>query len=328
MAESHMVRQNTLGSSGVEVGEISLGSWHTWERMEFGDAVELFTTAVSNGVNTFDVGNYNSGLHDEGLDAHGVLGKVMKASGVPREDFRVELKAWLWEQGSRSLSEAFEDDLDAMGLEQADIAAAGHYYEGKPEYFQGELDDKIRELANLVVTGRAKTWGMCNWGPEHVQRALTLCAHEHLPAPEIVQLKYSIARRSIVEGEPFKALFDSSGITLQPSDVLEGGFLVGKRNSDRRVGFDAGGIFDRVVAAAPHIADAARSLGLSPAQAAIAFCLSNEATSTVLVGASSIRQLGDNVKASATTLAERAEVREALREFWLDRDAVRATDAP
>lgn len=328
MATSDRIEQRSLGRSGVEVGVISLGSWHTWERMDFTEAVDLFTLAVERGANTFDVGNYNSGLHDEGLNAHRVLGRVMKESGVPRHLYRVELKVWLWEQGKASLGQAFEDDAAEMGLDEVDILLAGHYYDDRPEYFSGDLDDKIRELSTLVAQGRAKTWGMCNWGPAHTRRALELTAAEGLPAPEVLQLKYSVARRSIVEGAPLQRVLDEWPITLQPSDVLEGGYLVGKTSSSRRVGYDAGGIIERVIAAAPGIADVAARMALTPAQAAIAFCLSNPSTSTVLVGASSERQLLDNLGAAAVTRAQGRELRAALADYWLDRDVVSATAAP
>ena len=47
-----------IGASGLETGILSLGSWHTYDRMDFADAVDLVSFAVEHGMNLFDVGVY------------------------------------------------------------------------------------------------------------------------------------------------------------------------------------------------------------------------------------------------------------------------------
>ena len=72
---------------------------------------------------------------------------------------------------------------------------------------------------------------MNNWSAGSIQTLIDLAAAEGVPGPQIAQLKYSVSRRSIPDGEPFARLWEQ-GLTLQASDCLEGGVLAGTVNGD------------------------------------------------------------------------------------------------
>lgn len=84
-------------------------------------------------------------------------------------------------------------------------------------------------------------------------------------------------------------------MALQASDIFEGGILVGKLEPERKIGADVGGIRQAIIDVYPSLAVAAAGLDATPAQLCIAFCLANPAVANVLFGASSLKQLDDNL---------------------------------
>ena len=117
----------------------------------------------------------------------------------------------------------------------------------------------------------------------------------------------------------YRALLAETGISLQASDVFEGGMLAGRVGSDRMVGRDPGGVRERIAAVAPRLAEIAAGWDATPAQVAVAFGLTHPATATVLFGASRMEQLEDNL--GALDLLDRVgaeALRAAVDELWVD----------
>ncbi|MGG1908776.1 aldo/keto reductase [Microbacterium sp. NRRL B-14842] len=185
-----------------------------------------------------------------------------------------------------------------------------------------ELRDLVLDLAALADAGLIRAWGVNNWSAASIQALIDLAAAEGVPGPQIAQLKYSVSRRSIPDGEPFARLWEQ-GLTLQASDCLEGGILAGKVNGDRQIGRDPGGIRERIIADVPAFTAVADDLDVTPAQLGIAFTLTHPALTTTLFGASRVAQLRANLDAAA--LVDRvgaAELRRLVEPFWADRGVV------
>ncbi len=176
------------------------------------------------------------------------------------------------------------------------------------------------DLGELVEAGLIRSWGVNNWSASTIQILLDNAAKHRLAGPAIAQLKYSVARRSIPDGEPFKAIF-GQGVTLQSSDVMEGGVLLGK--AGREVGRDPGGVRDRIIQSAAALRELAGQLGTQPSTLCIAFTLTHPANTTTLFGATSIAQLRDNLGAiELVKQVGAAKLRELVAPLWADRDAV------
>lgn len=79
--------------------------------------------------------------------------------------------------------------------------------------------------------------------------------------PAFAQLKYGIARRAMAEGDAYGPLFADGTLTLQASDVFEGGILATGRMPQRKIGADVGGIRERILAVYPQVARVAGSSG-------------------------------------------------------------------
>lgn len=297
---------------------LSLGSWHTWDRMQFEDSVEVVRTAVDAGVNLFDVGHYNVGPHPEGSHTDVLLSRVLQASGIERSRYLVCHKLWLWRWPEQSLADQLAHALFRFGDDHADVVILGD--------FLGELDIArvVDEVGGLVRAGRISHWGVNNWSAEDLARTCELASSEGIPTPCLAQLKYSVCRRSVADGEPYARIFSELGVGLQASDVLEGGVLAG-RQPERRIGMDTGGIREAIATAAPRLGEVAASLGATPAQAAIAFCLAHPHCTNVLFGASRMEQLVENLGAVDLATAHGAQLRALLDDLWVDRDVVEPT---
>ncbi|MER5320311.1 aldo/keto reductase [Streptosporangium roseum] len=305
-----------VGTHGPDVSVLSLGSWHTYDRMHFEDAVAMVSHAVELGVNLFDVGVYGiPGRPPVFTDV--LFSAIVRAAGIDRDDYLLSSKLWLEPYPEQSLREQLERALFRVGTGRADLVVLG-------DIRRDDLDLRrlAADLAELEADGIIGCWGVNNWSATAVRTIRDHALQAGSPGPQIAQLKYSPCRRSIPDGAPFAEVF-AEGITMQASDVLEGGILAGRTAPTREIGRDPGGVRGQIMEAADGIAAVAADLGATPAQLCVAFTLTHPSVSTVLFGASRIEQLVDNV--GALELLERVgapRLRELLDPFWADRGVV------
>ncbi|WP_223692314.1 aldo/keto reductase [Leifsonia poae] len=280
------VQRRTFGPDGPDVSILSIGSWNTYSRLSFEAGVALVQHALELGIDTFDVAYYRDKPHTEVL-----FGRILEVVGAPRERYRIVEKTWFSSYPERSLAAQLDATLVRLGLNDVDVILSEHPRPGM------DVQAIAEEVADLVVSGRARAWGGMDWSPEQLRIAYEHLSGLGLPTPQGVQLKYSIARQAVVEGSEFQTLHRDTGITLMASDTMEGGILAGKLAPERRIGIDTGNIREQIIALVPDLQEVAAGLGCSAAQLALAFCLSNDAVSTVLFGATRPEHLDDGVAA-------------------------------
>jgi aryl-alcohol dehydrogenase-like predicted oxidoreductase len=311
------VPRRRIGRSELETSVFALGSWHIYDRMHFEDAVAMVRTAVDRGVNLFDVGVYGApGMPPAFADV--LFSAIIRAVGVPRDEYLLSEKLWLegWD-ADRGFRPQLENALFRVGDDHADLVILGDLRRDDVE-----LRDIALSLDELQRAGLIRAWGVNNWSASNVQALLDIATAEGIAAPEIAQLKYSVSRRSIPDGEPFARLWQQ-GLSMQASDVMEGGYLAGKVATDREVGRDPGGIRQRIIDDVPAFVELADELGGTPAQLAIAFTLTHPATATTLFGTSSTAQLEANL--GSLELLDRVgseTIRARVEPFWADRGLV------
>ncbi|GAA3697301.1 aldo/keto reductase [Arthrobacter ginkgonis] len=311
------VPQRPLGDSGLDVSALSLGSWHTYDRMDFRDAVEMVRVAHGSGINLFDVGVYSVPGDQPPVFTDVLFSAIVRAAGLRRDDYLVSSKLWLEGYGPDGFRPQLANALFRIGCDHADLVVLGDLRRDDLH-----LRDLVLDLAGLHREGLIRAWGVNNWSAPNIQRLIDIAAEEGVAGPRFAQLKYSVSRRSIPDGEPFARLF-AQGFAMQASDVMEGGILAGNLAPSREVGRDPGSIRERIVAAAQGVADLARSLDATPAQLLIAFTLTHAHTATTLFGSSRIAQLRENLGAIDLLVRIGAEELRALAApFWADRDAV------
>lgn len=312
MPESTYPRR-PLRIGGTPVPALALGSWNTWDRMTPDEAVTVIRRAVDLEAGFFDVAYYNMGPHAENSKTDILFGQALRASGVDRAEVVLCGKLWLWDWPNQGFRAQLLESLERAGLDRFDTLVVGDYVDAP------DMPRLVADVNALMADGLVDSWGINNWRIEHTRAALAEAAEKGLEGPAFAQLKYGIARRSMAEGDAYGPLFADGTLTLQASDVFEGGILATGRVPQRKIGADVGGIREQIAALYPEVERVAREFGVTPAALGIAFCLTNPATVNVLFGASRLEQLEQDHAALALARDHGAEVRAALEGCWVDR---------
>jgi aryl-alcohol dehydrogenase-like predicted oxidoreductase len=302
-----MMRYRNLGSSDLQVSEISLGSWLTFGvGVERDRAAAVVDAAFGLGINFIDTANvYGRGA------AETFLGEVL--AGRPRDSYGLATKVYFpMSDSDRGLSRAqIEKQIDAslkrLGTDYVDLYQCHRYDEETP------LEETMAALTEAVRSGKARYIGFSEWPVERVSEALAMAGVEKFVSS---QPQYSLLWRS-----PEKALIPlcaANGISQIVWSPLAQGVLTGKyapgrpppadsrATSDEMGGFISWLLRDQTLEAVQKLEPLAAEAGLSLAQFALAWVLRQPNVASAIVGASRPAQLEENAAAS------RAEVDPAL----------------
>lgn len=274
-----------LGTSDVEVSRLSLGSWYTYSRLSFEAGTRLVRTALDNGVTFFDVAYYRNSPHTELI-----FSRLIREAGAQRKEYQIAEKLWYFNYPQESLTDQTDRMLRRIDEEYVDTLIIEHPRPGM------SVEKLVDEITDVVASGRARSWGALNWVPEDL-----ITAHAHATAngvvgPALAQLKYSIVRRNVVE-QQYRQVVEQTGMSIHASDTMEGGILAGVLSPERHIGIDVGEIREEIKATVPKIVAAADSLGITPAQFSLAWCLTNRQVASLLFGATRPERLLENVEA-------------------------------
>jgi aryl-alcohol dehydrogenase-like predicted oxidoreductase len=286
-----------LGTSGLEVSRLSLGSWRTFERIPREDALEVMLAARERGFNFLDDARYDDETGTAPIPtgySEVLFGELFRAAGWDRDDTVVSNKLW-WEfWPEQSAAAELDGSLARMGFDYVDLIYANPPPERLP------VADMVATVAELIASGKARTWGIVNWQAAPFLEAARAAHEQGVPAPSAAQLPYSLVRRDWLESDGMGAALRVSGAGVVASFVMAGGVLTGKYDAGQ-TGRAAAEIDDPRFAAAREQGGRLRALsdevGCSPAALAIAFALAHPAVATVLFGATSPAQIADNATA-------------------------------
>jgi aryl-alcohol dehydrogenase-like predicted oxidoreductase len=288
-----------LGSAGLDVSVMSLGSWRTFERLPADTRVAIMRAARDEGINFFDDARYNDETGTAPIPtgySEVVFGELFRGAAVPRDQAVVANKLW-WEfWPEQSAAAELDASLQRMGFDYIDLIYANPPPDGMP------VPELVAATVRLVGSGKARAWGLVNWHAELAGQAVRAAADLGVAPPCAIQLPYSLVRRDWVEDPAMTRVLDASGAGLIASFSLAGGVLSGKYLTGPVAGRAAGTLDDPRVApaaaAASELASLAARLGTTPAALALAFPFTHPALASVLFGATSPEQLRANCAAA------------------------------
>ncbi len=302
-----------LGRSGLQVSLLSLGSWVTFHNQVDASGVrEMMAAARDAGVNFFD----NAEVYANG-QSEALMGEALAQLKWDRLDYVVSSKFfWGLDRGTadapringrdtlnrKYLLHAVDGSLRRLKLDFIDLVFC---HRADP---QTPIEETVWAMHDLIERGKALYWGTSEWSADEIRAAWEIAERHHLHKPVMEQPQYHLFHRSRVERE-YARLYDDIGLGLTTWSPLASGLLTGKyrngvppgsRGAMESVGFLREGLLDaRRNAAVGELETVARDLGCSVAQLALAWVAHQPRVSTVILGASKLAQLQENLGALA-----------------------------
>ena len=300
------MRYRKLGSSDLEVSEISLGSWLTYAGgVEFDQTRACTDAAFEAGINFFDTANvYGRGA------AESAWGEIL--SKRPRDSYVLATKVWGQmsdDPADRGLSGAqiarqIDASLERLQTDYVDLYQAHRFDSDVP------IEETIEAFQDVVASGKARYLGFSEWTSEQIEAALDIAGPDLFVSS---QPQYSMIWRA-----PEKELFplsEANGISQIVWSPLGQGVLTGKYRpgqappGDSRAASSAMGwamerlMNEAVLAAVDRLRPVAEQAGLSMAELALAWVLRRPELASAIVGASRPEQVHANANASGIELS-------------------------
>ena len=291
-----------LGSSGIEVSALSLGSWQTFERISREQGAAVMAGAREHGIDFLDDARYDDRTGAAPLRtgySEVVFGELFRAVGWKRHEVVVANKLW-WEfWPGESAAQELEGSLGRMGFDYFDLV-----YAATPPAGLG-VSELVRAVGELIASGKLRGWGVLNWPAGLLLEAVGTARSEGLPLPCAAQLPYNVVWRSAVEDRETVAALEAAGASVVASAVLAFGALTGKYASSNAAGRIASDLDDPTLKPALQAVGPLRALAkrleTTPGTLAIAFALANPRIASVLFGATTPEQVAENVGAAELT---------------------------
>ena len=287
-----------LGTSGIEVSVLALGSWRTYEQIPRETGRAVMATARELGVNFLDDARYNDRTGKAPLRtgySEVVFGELFRAVGWRRDEVVVSNKLW-WEFWPRESAAAeLDGSLGRMGLDHLDLV----YSDVPPDGL--ELPEVVQAVGDLIRAGKARAWGVLNWPAELIAEAARIARAQGVAPPCAAQLAYNVVRRSPVEDAETVDALGEAGAAVVASAVLAYGALTGKYAKPGVSGRIAGELerprWQLALRAAERLRPLAERLDATPGALALAFALANDHVASALFGATRPEQVRENVRA-------------------------------
>jgi len=309
-----------LGRSGLQVSELSFGSWVTFGA-QIGDttSTDLMKMAYDAGINFFD----NAEIYANGKSEL-VMGEILKNMGWARDTYIISSKAFFGAGGQlptqkglhrKHLVEACEAALKRLQLDYLDL-----YFCHRPDK-NTPIAETVWTMHNLITQGKILYWGTSEWTAQEIALAHAAAEKYSLIGPTMEQPQYNMLHRQKVE-EDYKRIYETYGLGTTIWSPLMSGILTGKYNDgmpeNTRISLEGYEWLKDVTLVEQNLEKVrkltvfAKELGVSMPLMALAWCLKNSNVSTVILGASKVSQLEENLKAPEVVSLLTDEVMERI----------------
>ncbi|MBN8583016.1 MAG: aldo/keto reductase [Anaerolineae bacterium] len=309
-----------LGRTGIQVSELSIGSWVTFKnQVDVNAAVEIMAAAYDHGVNFFDNAEvYAGGKSEE------VMGAALKKLNWRRGSYLVSTKFyWGLHEGinekntlnRKRLIEGINDALKRLDMDYVDLIYCHRPDKTTP------IEETVWAMHNIIEWGKALYWGTSEWAASEIIEAIQIAERHHLHKPVVEQPQYNLFERGRLEGD-YVRFYKEYGYGTTIWSPLASGLLSGKYN--KGIPQDSRGALkgyewlhgnltnQEKLAKVAALEPIAKELGGTVAQLAIAWCLKNPFVSTVITGASRVEQVHENMKSAEVAAKITPEIMEKI----------------
>lgn len=314
---------NRVGNSGLKLPALSLGMWHNFGDVDlFENSRKMVHRAFDLGITHFDLAN-NYGPPAGSAEEN--FGRILKKDLLPyRDELIISSKAgyYMWpgpygEFGSKkNLTASIDQSLNRMGLEYVDI-----FYSHRPDP-DTPFEETAQALDLMVRQGKALYIGISNYSAE--QTAEITKIFKDLKTPFIIhQPSYSMYNRWIEDG--LQDVLQENQLGSIAFSPLSQGMLTNRYldgiPEDSRAGRSSSIFLDEKqvhakVDKSRALNEIAKRRGQTLAEMAVSWILRDGKVTSVLIGASKVSQIEDNVKALDNldfTVSELAEIEKILQ---------------
>lgn len=293
------------GKSGLLLPAISLGLWHNFGQIDiFDDFIKIVHTAFDQGITHFDLAN-NYGPPTGSAEAN--FGKILKKGlSAYRDELVISTKAghdmWPGPYGSwgsrKHLIASIDQSLKRLGTDYVDI-----FYSHRPDPIT-PIEETVGALSDIVKQGKALYVGISKYNNMQTQIAVQLLKQAGTPCL-IHQDRYSMFERQVEQDLLETADREGTGfIAFSPlaQGLLTNRYLNGIPSDSRAAkatGFlQLNQVTEDRIKKARHLGEIAARRGQTLAEMALAWLLKDQRVTSVIVGASSVQQLLNNLKAT------------------------------
>jgi len=255
--------------------------------------------AYEHGVNFFD----NAEAYASG-ESEVLMGKILKKLNWTRDTYIVSSKAFWGGQlpTQKGLSKKHLHDACNAALERLQVEYLDLYFCHRPDP-ETPIIETVYAMNDLIHQGKILYWGTSEWSAKDIRKAHNEAEKNNLRGPLMEQPQYNILHRDRFEKE-YKPLYKKYGLGTTIWSPLASGLLTGKydKGIPKKSRFTVKGYewlgesLDRVdLKKIRNVQKIATSLGITPSQLSILWCLKNKNVSTVILGASNLKQLKENL---------------------------------
>ncbi len=303
MPEPRFLPHRRVGTSGLIVSEISLGSWLTYGAgVDDKTAAECLRAAIEEGIFFFDTADvYNAG------EAEKVLGKVL--SDQPRSELVIATKAFFpmsshpLDRGlsRKHLHESLNRSLERLRTDYVDLFQCHRFDPNVP------IAETVRAMDDLVRAGKTLYWGVSCWDDQQIAEAVRIADATHAARPISNQPPYNMLERGIEEKVlPWCSEHGIGQIVFSPlaEGMLTGKYSGGALPDGTRAASETLGRFlrprltERNLSIVDRLAAVATEAGTTLPVLALAWTLRNPGVAAAIIGASRPDQVRQNVKAA------------------------------